>query len=222
VGKRSSFVKADRDFYRTIDPNAIPYTFVDLIRGKSYADTCYGNGDLEDRLMDVATCKWRSDIRETVGSSLVVDALQVTKEDLEDVDCLIQNPPFTRKVLDPLLDHWLTLGKPVWLLLPADYMHNVSFGKYMRQCKEVISVGRLYFFTNLLVEDKEIKWGFTPDWAKKNITRSDPKIGVDYFSGYWDAVKDKPAKSYYTRGVDNFCWYCFVGEHVEATIFKGR
>jgi hypothetical protein len=62
------------------------FSFVDKIRGKTYAEVCYGDGDLEDQLMDVATCKWRSDIRETVGCSKVLDALDITKEDLKGID----------------------------------------------------------------------------------------------------------------------------------------
>jgi len=221
MSKRSTFKKVEKDFYPTIDPNAIPYTFIDLIRGKSYADTCYGNGDLEDLLMDIATCKWRSDIRATVGSSKVMDALQVSEENLKGIDCFIQNPPFTRKVLDPLLDHWLSFGKPVWLLLPADYMHNITFGKYMEVCSCVVSVGRLYWFLNEQVNMKPIKWDSLPEWARKFVCGSDAKIGVYYYTGWWDTLGDKPAKTKYTRGTDNYAWFCFESDATE-TKFIGR
>ena len=141
MGKRSDFPKVDKDFYATIDPKATE-PLIPFIRGKTYAEPCYGNGDLEDLLMDVAICQWRSDIRETVSSSKVMDALSLTKEQLEGIDLIVTNPPFTRTVLMPMLDHFITL-KPTWLLLPADLMHNVYFGEAMRRCSKVVSIGRL-------------------------------------------------------------------------------
>lgn len=145
MSKRSDFDKVPKDFYPTTDPKAIPPKLVEFIRGKSYAEPCYGEGDLEDLLMDVATCRWRSDIRETVGSSKVMDAMYLSKEDTARCDYIITNPPFSRDVLLPLIDHFVSL-KPTWLLLPADYMHNVYFGEYIAKCRRVISVGRLKWF----------------------------------------------------------------------------
>jgi len=145
MSKRSNFDKVPRDFYPTTDPKAVPTKLVEFIRGKSYAEPCYGNGDLEDLLMDVATCKWRSDVRETVSSSKVMDALEVTKEDLEGIDLIVTNPPFSKDVLLPLIDHFVNL-KPTWLLLPAGYMNNIYFGPYMKRCSRVVSIGRIKWF----------------------------------------------------------------------------
>jgi hypothetical protein len=145
MSKRSDFEKVPKDFYPTTDPKAIPPKLVKFIRGKSYAEPCYGEGDLEDLLMDVATCRWRSDIRETVGSSKVVDAMCLSKEDIARCDYIITNPPFSRDVLLPLIDHFVSM-KPTWLLLPAGYMNNIYFGPYMRKCSKVVSIGRIKWF----------------------------------------------------------------------------
>ena len=141
MGKRSDFPKVEKDYYPTTDPRAVE-PLVPFIRGKTYAEPCYGNGDLEDLLMDVAVCKWRSDVRETVGSSKVLDALSLAKGDLDGIDLIVTNPPFTKTVLMPMLAHFITL-KPTWLLLPADYAHNVYFGDAMRKCAKMVSVCRL-------------------------------------------------------------------------------
>ena len=141
MSKRSDFPKVSKDFYPTTDPKAVE-SLIPFISGKTYAEPCYGNGDLEDLLMDVATCKWRSDVRETVASSKVMDAMSLTKGDLEGIDLIVTNPPFTRAVLMPMLHHFITL-KPTWLLLPADYMQNVYFGGAMLRCQKVLSIGRL-------------------------------------------------------------------------------
>lgn len=148
MGKRSDYKEErPKDFWGTIDPNAISPTFLSMIRGSNYAEPCYGDGDLEDLLMDVSNCKWRSDVRETVWSSKVKDATKLTKRHLEDCDMIITNPPFKWSLLQPLLDHLPTL-RPTWLLLPADVAHNKRMGPYMARCAWMVSVGRLYWMPN--------------------------------------------------------------------------
>ena len=163
MGKREEVKKPKvaRDFYATVDSDAVT-PLVDYIRGKTYAEPFYGEGDLEDLLMDVATCKWRSDIRETVVPSKVMPATDLTPYDLRDVDCIISNPPFTRDVLLPCIDHLVKL-KPTWLLLPADMMHNKYTIPYMEKCELVLSVGRLCWFP---VNGKKVKGVDNYCWFK--------------------------------------------------------
>ena len=145
MSKRSgNFEKIPKDFYPTTDPNAVA-PLVPFIRCKTYAEPFYGEGDLEDLLMDAATCRWRSDIRETVVASKVMPATDILKYDLWDCDVIISNPPFTKDVLLPCIDHLISL-KPMWLLLPADMMHNKYFAPHMRMCSKVVSVGRIKWF----------------------------------------------------------------------------
>lgn len=149
MGKREEEKRPrrEKDYYGTIDPDAIVPKFISLVYGKTYAEPCYGNGCLEDLLMEVATCKWRSDIRETVACSKQMDALDITKSDLQGIDMIITNPPYDWGMLKPLLDYLPTL-KPTWFLLPADHMHNKRMAHYMRKCAHVVSVGRLYWMEN--------------------------------------------------------------------------
>jgi hypothetical protein len=69
----------------------------------------------------------------------------LSKHELQNCDLLVTNPPFSRDVLLPMIDHFITL-KPTWLLLPADYMHNKYFSPYVAKCSKVVSVGRLKWF----------------------------------------------------------------------------
>lgn len=170
MGKRSSFEKVPKEFYPTTDPNAV-VPLVRFIRGRTYAEPCYGNGDLEDLLVDVATCKWRSDVRETVSSSKVTGALSITAKDIADCDLILTNPPFSKPVLLPMLDHFISL-KETWLLLPADYMHNSYFGSYMRRCKSVVSIGRLRWFKDSKASSTDnFCWYFWPKGATQEQTR---------------------------------------------------
>jgi hypothetical protein len=176
VSKRSSFEKIPKDFYATTDPKAIPPNFVECIRGKRYAEPCYGEGDLEDLLMDVAACRWRSDIRDT-GCCKMWDATCLSQHELEHCDMILTNPPFSRNVLLPMIDHFISL-KPTWLLLPAGYMHNRYFAPYMEKCSLVVSIGRLRWF-------KDSKHTSTDDFAWYYF----PKEGL----GPFDTI-------FYTRG----------------------
>lgn len=144
MSKRSDFEKVPRDFYPTTDPKALPEAFIKEVRGKTYAEPCCGAGDLVDLLMDGATCKWESDVEDR-GAGVVKDAMEVTKEDLSECNLIITNPPYTKSVLLPMIDHFISL-KPTWLLLPSDFMHNIYFGPYMAKCSKVISVGRICWF----------------------------------------------------------------------------
>ena len=144
--RNDTFEKIPKDWYPTTDPNAVT-PLVPFIRDMTCAEPFYGDGDLEYLLSSIgaASCGWRSDLRETVGNSKVMPATDLRKEDLDHVDCIISNPPFTRGTLLPCIDHLISL-KPTWLLLPADYMHNRYFGSYMSICDKVVSVGRVKWF----------------------------------------------------------------------------
>jgi len=164
MSKRSDFPKVEKDFYATVDPKAIPPTLVHFIRGRTYAEPCYGEGDLEDLLMDVATCRWRSDIRPTVDSSRVFDAGDLTSEHLKGCDLIITNPPYTKAVLLPLISHLVSL-KPTWLLLPSDMAHNQYFTPYMKGCSKVVSIGRLCWFPKegkRVASTENYIWAFWP------------------------------------------------------------
>jgi hypothetical protein len=76
-----------------------------------------------------------------------LNCLLLNKYDLIFANCFITNPPFTWRFLKPIMDHLIDL-LPTWLLLPADYMHNVRMGPYMKRCEKVVSIGRLYWEEN--------------------------------------------------------------------------
>lgn len=171
MSKRSNFPKVEKDYYPTVDPKAIPSQLVKFIRGKTYAEPCCGAGDLVDLLYDISICKWESDIVYR-GAGHQRDALTLGISDLDKCDLIITNPPYTRGVLLPLIDKFLSL-KPTWLLLPADMMHNKYFAEYMRKCTRVVSVGRLKWFSDSKYTSTDnYCWYFWP----KNPTGDAPTV----------------------------------------------
>jgi len=230
VSKRSDFDKIPRDYYPTTDPKSIPPKFIEFIRGKTYAEPCCGEGDLVDLLMDISICRWESDIEDR-GAGKVWDAMCLSKHELEKCDLIITNPPYTKSVLLPMIDHFISL-KPTWLLLPSDLMHNIYFAPYMKRCSKVVSVGRLFWFRSewvtktltpddpaLTTELTEKKWF----WQRVFLMGDKPNPPLEY-TGWWCPTRDKPTEHEFVRGTDNHCWYFWERSTTEdtQTIFYGR
>jgi hypothetical protein len=150
MGKRDNdkFERKSRDFYATIDPAAVNALVDHLPLPCAFVEPCAGAGDLVRELERHTGifCNMSCDIDPQTTKVWKTDCLDI-KEVAPVVHCFITNPPFTWDMLKPILDHLPTL-KPTWLLLPADYMHNVRMGPYMAKCERVVSVGRLYWEPN--------------------------------------------------------------------------
>ena len=148
MGKRNSgkFEKRPRDYYGTIDPDAVK-PLIPFIRGLRVAEPCAGNGDLAMMLEPDCKVVWESDLDPQNKHILQKNAIFLNSWDLQECDVIISNPPFSWPMLQPLLDHLPTL-LPTWLLLPSDVAHNKRMGPYMKRCKSFVSVGRLYWVDN--------------------------------------------------------------------------
>lgn len=150
MGKRDNdkFERKPRDFYATIDPAAANALIEHLPISCIFIEPCAGAGDLRNELERHygVVCGYACDI-EPNGSKVSKENCLDIKSVSDDITCFITNPPFTWDQLKPILDHLPTL-KPTWLLLPADYMHNVRMAPYMAKCERIVSVGRLYWEPN--------------------------------------------------------------------------
>jgi len=150
MGKRDpdKFEKKPRDFYATIDPAAVDALLPHLTPCSWFIEPCAGAGDLAKALTNhTHYCAGMCDIEPQGEGVQKVDCLVLDRTDTIFAEHFITNPPFTWKVLRPIMDRLISL-LPTWLLLPADYMHNVRMGPYMKQCDKVVSVGRLYWEEN--------------------------------------------------------------------------
>jgi hypothetical protein len=150
VGKRDNdkFERKGRDFYATIDPAAVNALVEHLPLPTAFIEPCAGAGDLINELCrhHGVVCVGAMDIEPQAKNVEQRNCLTLNWVSQE-VTHFITNPPFTWDMLKPILDHLPTLA-PTWLLLPADYMHNVRVGPYMAKCAKVVSVGRMYWENN--------------------------------------------------------------------------
>jgi len=150
MGKRDpdKFEKKARDAYFTIDPAAVKALIPHCEKDTFFIEPCAGAGDLAKSLTSCGLqCVGMYDIEPQEKGVIQQNCLTLTKQDTIFADGFITNPPFTWKVLQPIMEHLINL-LPTILLLPADYMHNVRMGPYMKKCYGVISVGRLYWEEN--------------------------------------------------------------------------
>lgn len=143
MGKRSDFPKISKDAYMTFDPRATRPLLPILRPSLTYYEPCVGNGDLI-RLLSDFKCVGSSDIE--------LDAR--TTQYNTDAECFITNPPWTRKILHPIIEN-LRVQRPTWLLFDAAWMFTAQSAPYMPFCRAVIAVGRLRWIPETTMDGKD-------------------------------------------------------------------
>ena len=139
MGKRSNFDRIPRDFYPT-PLEAVRPLLPHLPAGSSFIEPCAGNGALVDHLTTAGhICALASDIEPKRADIHTGDALTMQ---VYGVDFYITNPPWTRKVLHPLIAN-LSRQAPTWLLFDADWIHTRQSTQFMPLLHKVVSVGRV-------------------------------------------------------------------------------
>lgn len=142
MGKRSDFVRKERDFYVT-PSSAVEPLLPHLKPGSTFIEPCAGNGALIEHLQGAGhKCHYACDIEPQVYSIAKRDAFDISHVA---ADYTITNPPWDRKVLHPMISHFVKF-KPTWLLFDADWMHTKQAKPYMPMCKKIVSVGRVKWF----------------------------------------------------------------------------
>lgn len=147
MGKRSNFKRRPHDFYATFDHRAVKPLIPHLMCGMRYDEPCAGDGSLIGLLSVYGfECTRALDI---VPNSPIVEpgnALDIT--DCKG-QCFITNPPWSRKMLHPLIAHLSDIA-PTWFLMSANWMHNKSSNGYREsvrfldeRCTDIISIGRV-------------------------------------------------------------------------------
>lgn len=142
MGKRSTFERVPRDYYRTWDPRALPPLLSHLQPGTRFVEPCAGDGVLVDQLRNAGHyCIRAYDIEPKRDDILAANALYF-KPDRESFDCFVTNSPWRRDILHPLIEH-LSDQAPTWLLFDADWKHTRQAIPFKPRLRRIVSVGRL-------------------------------------------------------------------------------
>lgn len=144
MGKRSdgTFERNPRDFYPTPREAVLP--LLDFLpKNATFAEPCCGEFDLVLALeMYDRRCNFSSDIEARDDLVYVLDALELTEKEVEKCDYIITNPPWDRKILHPMINHFRSL-KPTWLLFDSDWAHTRQASPYLPFCSDIVAVGRV-------------------------------------------------------------------------------
>jgi hypothetical protein len=153
MGKRSNFERNPRDYYRTPYEAVIPL-LVHIQPKISYIEPCAGDGALFHHLARHGhQCYGKYDI-EPQGSFIEQkDALNVNL--CPAADYFVTNPPWDRKILHPMIEHFRVQGKGCWLLFDADWMHTKQAIPYLKYCEKIVSVGRVKWIPDSKMTGKD-------------------------------------------------------------------
>jgi len=145
MGKRSDFDRVERDFYPTPMKAVLPL-LPHLKKYSNFYEPCAGDGRLIDHLdYHNHTCIEAWDIEPQEQWILQSNALDIQFNPVYygwNIDYIITNPPWDRKILHPMIEHFSN-QLPTWLLFDADWMHTKQSSALMKRCEMVVSVGRV-------------------------------------------------------------------------------
>lgn len=174
MGKRSDFARVERDFYPT--PAAAVAPLLPHIPFESkYWEPCAGDGALIKSLIGHLACVACSDI-EPRGFECwmqTADALAVNEEAIHfaGADYIITNPPWDRKTLHPMIEHFSDM-RPTWLLFDADWVHTKQAAPYLPRLRKIVSVGRLKWIPDSPQTGKDnCCWMFFDKPRQDNVTQ---------------------------------------------------
>jgi len=143
------FSPRPRDTYLTPQKPVLPLRFA-FSEGETFYEPCAADNGLTNHLINIGLkCVGSSDIEPLHPDVKKQDALTLTEEDIGGDKCttIITNPPWTRELLHPMIEHFRMM-KPTWLLFDANWMNQEQAAPYLRYCHIILSVGRVSWMGN--------------------------------------------------------------------------
>lgn len=141
MGKLSNYKRRAHDEYLTpLRAVLVLAPFLGDIR--TFAEPCAADGGLIRHIEGMGPlCIHSGDIQ--TGTDALTDPVLSALI----VDAIITNPPYTWEILSKMLELFPTIA-PTWLLLEADFKHNVRAAPFMAICSDVVSIGRIKWFAH--------------------------------------------------------------------------
>lgn len=149
MGKRSNFKRRPQDAYDT-PPEAVKPLLAHLSCDPLvYWEPCAGSGSLIEALADSGrmTQYWAADVKPRGEGIEEYDALDQFWDADHEIEYIITNPPWTRQILHPMIEHFSDM-RPTWLLFDADWSHTKQAQPYWWRLRKVVSVGRVSWMQN--------------------------------------------------------------------------
>lgn len=127
------------DKYRTpasaVAPLA-PY----LVPGMTFAEPCAGDGRLVRHLEALGLrCVYSGDAAPDDWLETPKNALTA---DLGDPGLIITNPPWTRRLLHPMISRFTSIA-PTWLLFDAAWKYTAQARPFLPLCSHIVPIGRV-------------------------------------------------------------------------------
>ena len=165
MGKRSTFARRPQDAYDTPREAVLPL-LPHLPERCRYVEPCAGAGQLMAVLESAGHRTVDAfDIRPR-GDRIRLKCALKAENSLCDGDLIITNPPWTRTILHPMIEHFRAL-RPTWLLFDADWMHTRQAAPFLPYCHTIISIGRVKWIPDspFTGKDNAAWFGFGRDEA---------------------------------------------------------
>ncbi|MGB6229488.1 MAG: hypothetical protein WBF53_05110 [Litorimonas sp.] len=159
MGKRSDFALRKADAYPT--PEAAVAPLLPYLKAQTrFIEPCAGDGRLIGHLERHGhVCLYASDLHPGRADILRGDVLEwpETANVNDRADCFITNPPWTRRLLHPLILR-LSAIRPTWLLLDAAWAFTQQAAPLLPHCRAIVTVGRVSWMGNGVTGKDDCAW----------------------------------------------------------------
>lgn len=166
MGKRSQFTRIPKDKYYTPKPAVLPL-LPHLPDNSTFFEPCAGNGALIGHLEEAGhKCIYACDVEPEHPRACKRDALDITHVS---ADYIISNPPWDRKIMHPMIEHFVSLA-PTWLLFDANWLFTKQAAPYMKWCSKIVTIGRVKWIEDSTMTGKDDSvWGLFEKDATQTV-----------------------------------------------------
>lgn len=176
MGKRSNYIKIERDKYYTPKAAFMPLLPF-LPKQFTFCEPCAGDGRLIDHIEQLTggTCVSAYDIEPDNDDIDELDSTELLEQHLEGAELIITNSPWTRTKASGYLLHNLIIRfsdlRPTWLLFDADWLHTIQSSELVQQrlCK-IVSIGRVKWIEDSAGTGKDNCCWYLFDKNKNGVT----------------------------------------------------